>query len=449
MRLAAIGILGFSLLVSYQSFQTDKRHLAKLGSPLNLPIYISNFTGHPLPLFSAKIPYGNPIAQLPDNGYYQFLYAGNKKGDWLYGILNGQEVFLKDSSRHKIVLLSGYPIQLRYLYHTYTLGLFFFILILRLTPESRVTRKSLKDQLARTEEIANQEREARILEQNTRFELENVLSQRTQQVHKLMTEKKQHVQNEDRLKSEFKEKERVLRRQFEKEANEIEILAERNNKIKVSNMQAAYDRLNNLYQELKTDHQRLKAEGVVFDINFDSKNYENLLTGRLYEIFFAKSLLEDSNFEILHWTSDKGFEHGIKVKSNGDPDFLLRYSNDLVFAVECKYRSNYYAKQNPKKIEWGKTWQAERYMEFQLEKKIPVFIAMGLEGTADNPRHNYVIVLDYLKKNSDGLYWNNNKEKNTQQQVVLLSKVFDYYIRKKDIFPKKMMDLVIEQLDTN
>jgi hypothetical protein len=186
-------------------------------------------------------------------------------------------------------------------------------------------------------------------------------------------------------------------------------------------------------------------EGLVFDVDFDSGNYENLLKGRLYEIFFAKRLLENSSFEILRWTSDKGFEQGVKVKSNGDPDFLIQYGADLIFAVECKYRSNYYAKQKPKKIEWGYTWQCDRYKAFQHEENTPVFLALGLEGKPDKPKHNYLVSLDYLYSKSDGYHWQNN-ESNDEQQVVLLTDVFDRYIKIRDEFSMKALELVNRQL---
>jgi hypothetical protein len=443
LRLTAIGILGFSTLASYQSFQADKKQRTRLGAPLNLPIYISHFAGRPLPLFSSKAPYAKPVAQLPDKGYYRFLYAGHAKGEWLYGMLDDQEVFLKDPSRKKVILLLGYPIKLGYLNHLYVLGLLISVLILSLMPKSQISRKYLQTQLARAEKIAAQERDARLKEQNARVEVESVLN-------------KQMAKNEQRLKSlsqeeqkllitEFKRKEEELKGQFEKEANEIEAREKRYAKVEISKMQASYERLNNLYVELKTDHKRLKMEGLVFDVDFDSGNYENLLKGRQYEIFFAKSLLENSSFEILRWTSDKGFEQGVKVKSNGDPDFLIQYGADLIFAVECKYRSNYYAKQKPKKIEWGYTWQCDRYKAFQYEENTPVFLALGLEGKPDKPKHNYLVSLDYLYSKSDGYHWQNN-ENNDEQQVVLLTDVFDRYIKIRDEFSMKAIELVNRQL---
>ena len=444
LRLTAIGILGFSSLASYQALQADKKQSSRLDAPLNLPIYISHFAGHSLPLYSSKAPYGNPVAQLPDKDYYRFLYAGDKKGEWLYGMLNDQEVFLKDPSRRKVILLLGYPLQLGHLNHLYILGLLISMLILWLIPKRRRSRKYLQSQLAQAERIVTQEREARLKEQNARVGVESIL-------------RKQLAQNEQRLKNisqeekkllinEFRKKEEELQSQFEKEANDIEAREKRHAKVEISKKQASYDRLNNLYIELKTDHQRLKMEGLVFDIDFDSSNYENLLKGRLYEIFFAKSLLENSSFEILRWTSDKGFEHGIRVKSNGDPDFLIQYGADLIFAVECKYRSNYYAKQKTKKIEWGYTWQCDRYKAFQHEENTPVFLALGLEGKPDKPKHNYLVSLDYLDSKSYGHHWQNN-ENNDEQQVVLMTDVFDRYIKIREEFSMKVLELVNRQLN--
>ncbi|WP_196160720.1 hypothetical protein [Reinekea sp. G2M2-21] len=278
-----------------------------------------------------------------------------------------------------------------------------------------------------------------------KINLEKTNHRLTRQNIELIKNKTEDVQQ---LKLAFEQQERKLRDQFEQEANEIERRFQQEHHVEIGRMQEAYERLKNQFELLNQQYQQIKSEGLVFDIDYDSKKYENLLKGRLYEIHFAKSLLEDLKFEVLSWTSDKGFENGIVVKSNGDPDFIIQYNQELTFAVECKYRSNFYARKKPLRIEWGDTWQAERYLEFQRTRQVPVFVAVGIEGPPDQPVHEYLVALDFLYEKSEGCHWNNDRS-NSEQQVVDQATIFDYYFRKKDNFPERTLELVTKQLATS
>jgi triacylglycerol esterase/lipase EstA (alpha/beta hydrolase family) len=65
------------------------------------------------------------------------------------------------------------------------------------------------------------------------------------------------------------------------------------------------------------------------------------------------------------------------VESSKNPDFIFEYiPTKERFAVECKFRT----KLNQKgQLEWTYPAQLKRYQEFALQKKIPVYIVIGLE----------------------------------------------------------------------
>ena len=59
------------------------------------------------------------------------------------------------------------------------------------------------------------------------------------------------------------------------------------------------------------------------------------------------------------------------------------------FYVECKYRSDEYRKDE--KLEWTYPEQLKRYKE--VSKDIPVFIALGIQGTSYDPDFIFLIPL--------------------------------------------------------
>jgi hypothetical protein len=65
------------------------------------------------------------------------------------------------------------------------------------------------------------------------------------------------------------------------------------------------------------------------------------------------------------------------VESSKNPDFIFEYMPTREkFAVECKFRTQL---NNRKQISWSNTAQLKRYQEFEYQKKIPVFVVIGLE----------------------------------------------------------------------
>ena len=67
------------------------------------------------------------------------------------------------------------------------------------------------------------------------------------------------------------------------------------------------------------------------------------------------------------------------VESSKNPDFIFEYiPTKEQFAVECKFRTQL-NRQN--QLEWSYPAQLKRYQEFAYERKIPVYIIVGLELT--------------------------------------------------------------------
>jgi hypothetical protein len=80
------------------------------------------------------------------------------------------------------------------------------------------------------------------------------------------------------------------------------------------------------------------------------------------------------------------------------PDLEVEFregGKKVIFAIECKYRS----KTNNGFIELGQEYQIRNYKNFAFEKKIAVFITLGIGGKANNPEELYLIPLEKINNN--------------------------------------------------
>jgi hypothetical protein len=109
------------------------------------------------------------------------------------------------------------------------------------------------------------------------------------------------------------------------------------------------------------------------------------------------SKFDKKYFKLKEWRSDK-YEDGVYPEANKYPDlefeFTLRETKS-VFAVECKWRKNYYKNG----VEWAKEYQLTNYKNFAKERSIPVFVAIGVGGTPNNPDEVFVVPLEKMKDN--------------------------------------------------
>jgi hypothetical protein len=125
-------------------------------------------------------------------------------------------------------------------------------------------------------------------------------------------------------------------------------------------------------------------------INYNKKNGDD------FEKFIVQKF-DKKYFSIKEWAGDK-YIKGNYAKTTSQPDLLLEFklrekSSEL--SVECKWRKNYYKNG----VEFAKKEQLERYKEFQKEKNIPVFIAIGIGGKGMSPEQFYIIPLQEINKN--------------------------------------------------
>lgn len=121
----------------------------------------------------------------------------------------------------------------------------------------------------------------------------------------------------------------------------------------------------------------------------DSKDI-NKEKGNDFEAFIVK-MFNAEYFSLKEWAGDK-YVDGIYAESTLNPDLIYEFkykSKNYPLAVECKYRASF----KDDKIVFSYPEQLERYKEFEKEKKIPVFIAVGVGGSAKSPKELFIIPL--------------------------------------------------------
>ena len=93
-------------------------------------------------------------------------------------------------------------------------------------------------------------------------------------------------------------------------------------------------------------------------------------------------------FELIDWRGDK-YHEGVYPLSNCYPDLVMRYRPaQIQFAVECKWRQNFYEYFDKKDHD-----QINNYKKFSAEKKMKVFLVIGIGGTPHYPDNLYIVPL--------------------------------------------------------
>ena len=91
----------------------------------------------------------------------------------------------------------------------------------------------------------------------------------------------------------------------------------------------------------------------------------------------VEKLFSKKYFRIVEKTHSFKTDTGRFVESNKNPDFIFEYMpTGEKFAVECKFRTQL---NNRDQLEWSYPAQIKRYQDFERERKIPVFIIVGLD----------------------------------------------------------------------
>src|SRR5690606_33539509 len=96
------------------------------------------------------------------------------------------------------------------------------------------------------------------------------------------------------------------------------------------------------------------------------------------------------------WRSDKIHADRYALSSM-NPDFEFRFKGKRIveFAVECKWRKNFYNNG----VEWAKDYQLKNYKTFEQQSKKKVFIVLGVGGEPSNPENVYIIPLKSIRNN--------------------------------------------------
>lgn len=123
---------------------------------------------------------------------------------------------------------------------------------------------------------------------------------------------------------------------------------------------------------------------------------QSVMKGRKFEEFVVKLTADKSRHTHLNWSSDK-YVDGVYSLDTLMPDLLLRHQLDscmVDYYVECKYRTSL-----PDGI-LDLTSQLGRYRRMaSAEKRVELFIAVGIGGTPSAPEQFYVIPSRMINKN--------------------------------------------------
>ncbi|MBI5799027.1 MAG: hypothetical protein HZB10_03800 [Candidatus Yonathbacteria bacterium] len=120
--------------------------------------------------------------------------------------------------------------------------------------------------------------------------------------------------------------------------------------------------------------------------------------GLLFEHFIQNKFAEPM-YILVSATKDLHKKLCRFVESDTNPDFVFREkATGKVFAVECKYRSDYVTGNRGDEGIWWKKEQGERYQYYSQQNNIPVYIAIGVGGNPKNPRQVGLVPIDIIQK---------------------------------------------------
>ena len=162
-----------------------------------------------------------------------------------------------------------------------------------------------------------------------------------------------------------------------------------------------WDRSNKL-KELTSKKERY--ENMLMDVggsSFDERQ-KSMEKGHEFEKYVAYIFnLKSDYFAISNWNTDHSDKRdGIRVESDSNPDFLIRYKpTNEQFAVECKWRASTYYNQeiHDVVIKWADSYQIKNYQQYSKQHNVPVFIVIGLAGKPSNPKMTFCLPLEVAK----------------------------------------------------
>ncbi|MFL5739268.1 MAG: hypothetical protein ACJ75B_03550 [Flavisolibacter sp.] len=118
--------------------------------------------------------------------------------------------------------------------------------------------------------------------------------------------------------------------------------------------------------------------------------------GYLFEEYVIE-LFNKEFFNLVKWRKSQRTNDRLALLTSSYPDLELIFAgkNKYKFAVECKWRKEFYAG----KITWAEVKQINSYETFEYKYRIPVFVAIGIGGEPCNPKKLFVTPLCNISGN--------------------------------------------------
>lgn len=115
--------------------------------------------------------------------------------------------------------------------------------------------------------------------------------------------------------------------------------------------------------------------------------------GSLFEEYII-SLFNQKHFKVKEWRKSERFFDNVIPYGHCLPDFELIFmgKREHNFAVECKWKKEF----KNGKIQWADQTKIDIYKKFQKERKLIVFVAIGIGGHPSNPNKLFVTPLDKI-----------------------------------------------------
>lgn len=119
---------------------------------------------------------------------------------------------------------------------------------------------------------------------------------------------------------------------------------------------------------------------------------ETFVKGDEFESYVRNYLFPKNKYDLLQKTHDYSSNRNDFIDNTKEPDFKFRSIRiGKEFFVEAKFRSDFYRGA----IEWCKPYQFKRYRD--IDKKIPVYIVIGIGNSPQTPEHIFFAPLKNLK----------------------------------------------------
>lgn len=118
----------------------------------------------------------------------------------------------------------------------------------------------------------------------------------------------------------------------------------------------------------------------------DEHESENYRKGRDFEQYVLQRFVRKKNyFRIINQRHDRLGPSGKPLPDNSNPDLEIEAvweANRQTFAVECKFRSNWLSNRT---LDWCKDHNLSNYKKFSSDRRMPVFVVLGVGGVPSAP----------------------------------------------------------------